>query len=142
MLIHIWSGFLLDHFSASLFLDGYADEAAPLGPGAIVVENVRIAQQRVQHEPGVATALPDATIDDHLLAGGNALARRQCVQFLRRPEGTIFVSRQSLQRRGNVSNLLPISLLIARLSWRVAWVACLTMLRSVPLLIVRGNLLA
>src|SRR5947209_1642762 len=88
LLVSITVSVTVEH--TSLLLDGCADEAAPLGPGAIVVENVRIAQQGVQHEPGVATALPDVTIDDHLFAGGNALARIQCAQFLHRPEGTIF----------------------------------------------------
>src|SRR6266699_1641739 len=76
-------------FSA-LLLDGCSDEAAPLCPGAIVVANVGIAQQGVQHEPGVATAFPDATIGDHLFVGSDAMACIQRAQFLRRLEGAIF----------------------------------------------------
>src|SRR5947207_2270082 len=83
--------FLLRLSTCILLLDGCADEAAPLGPGAIIVANVRIAQQIVQHEPGVATALPDEAIDDHLFVGGNAFARIQRAQFLRRSESAVFV---------------------------------------------------
>src|SRR4051794_41493209 len=36
---------------------------APLGPGAVVVLHVVLAEQLVQHEPGVPRALADAAID-------------------------------------------------------------------------------
>ena len=39
-----------------LFFDGRADQAAPLGPGTIVVAYPGVAQQVVQHEPGMAAA--------------------------------------------------------------------------------------
>ena len=57
-----------------LFFDGRADEAAPLGPGAIVVAHIRVAQQVGQHEPGVAAALADTTIGNDLFVGSDALS--------------------------------------------------------------------
>src|SRR3712207_1764693 len=53
---------------ALLPLDGGADGVTPLRPGAVVVADVAVAEQVVEHEPGVARALPDAAVGDHLLA--------------------------------------------------------------------------
>src|SRR5512146_1646923 len=61
------SGFTTD-LSAGIF-NRYADQIAPLGPTAIVVADLRKAQQVAQHEPGVAAALADAAIGDHIVVG-------------------------------------------------------------------------
>ena len=37
-------------------LDRHADEAAPLGPAAVVVADALVAEQLVEHEPGVAAS--------------------------------------------------------------------------------------
>src|SRR5215211_1239171 len=52
----------------ALALDGDADQAAPLGPGAVVVADVGVAEQLVQDEPGVGAALADPAVGDHVLA--------------------------------------------------------------------------
>ena len=46
-------------------LDRHADHAAPLRPRAVVIADVLVPEQVVQHEPGVAGALADAAIGDY-----------------------------------------------------------------------------
>jgi len=53
--------------------DGRADEVAPFGPRTVVVTNVTVAQEILQDEPGVRTALTDAAVSDDLVLAGNAL---------------------------------------------------------------------
>src|SRR5918992_4075084 len=55
-------------------LDRGADEIAPLRPGAVVVLHVRIAEQVLEHEPGVTGALADAAVGDHRPVRRDALA--------------------------------------------------------------------
>src|SRR5918994_7411875 len=57
-----------------LSLDRGAEEAAPFGPGAVVVADVRVAEELGQDEPGVAGALANPAVGDHVLVGGDALA--------------------------------------------------------------------
>src|SRR5690349_21304395 len=49
-------------------LDRDADERAVLGPRAVVVLHVLVAEQLVQREPGVARPLADAAVGDGLAA--------------------------------------------------------------------------
>src|ERR1022692_1272684 len=49
-------------------LDGPAAQRAVLGPRAVVVPDVRLAQQLVQHEPGVRGALADPAVGNRVLA--------------------------------------------------------------------------
>src|SRR3954451_391149 len=42
-------------------------EVAPLRPRAVVVAHLRIPEQVVQHEPGVAGPLPDPAVRDHVV---------------------------------------------------------------------------
>src|SRR5439155_15900897 len=58
----------------SSLLDGYADQASPLGPGAVVVADLVMAEQVAQHEPGVGAPLADAAVRDDLTASGQALS--------------------------------------------------------------------
>src|SRR6266568_9379884 len=58
----------------ALLLDRCADQATPLGPGTVVVANLFVAEQIVQHEPGVAAALADAAVGDHVFVCCHALA--------------------------------------------------------------------
>src|SRR3990170_7787574 len=46
----------------------HADERAVLGPGAVVVLHVLLAEQLLEHEPGVRGALADAAVRDGVLA--------------------------------------------------------------------------
>src|SRR5690348_5867097 len=48
--------------------DGRADQVAPLGPGAVVVADLGIAHQVVQHEPRVARPLTDPAVGDDVVA--------------------------------------------------------------------------
>src|SRR3990172_11043264 len=78
--------------SPPLLFDRRADERAPLGPGALVVLYVLVAEQVRQHEPGVRRALADAAVGDDFLVRGYALAtiyRHQLVGVLER---TVFVA--------------------------------------------------
>src|SRR5215211_1324633 len=63
-------------------LDGHADQAAPLGPGAVVVADPRVAEQLVQHEPGMGRALADAAVGDHVLVGGHPLGAVELGQLV------------------------------------------------------------
>ena len=51
-----------------VLLDRHGDHVAPLGPGAVVVLHVVLAEQLVQHEPGVRRALADAAVGDDRVA--------------------------------------------------------------------------
>src|SRR3990170_9166279 len=64
-------------------LDRDVDHRAPLGPRPVVVAHVRITEQLVQHEPGVAGALADAAVGDDVLVGRHALALLERAQPLR-----------------------------------------------------------
>src|SRR4029453_8279302 len=48
--------------------NGYADQRTPLGPGTVVVLHVLLAEDLVQHEPGVRRALADPAVRDGVLA--------------------------------------------------------------------------
>src|SRR5687767_12229939 len=72
-----------------LALDGEADHGAPLGPGAVVVLDLGVAQELLQREPGVAAALPDAAVGDHFLVRSDALALIQRLQLLWALEGAV-----------------------------------------------------
>src|SRR6185436_3282034 len=80
-----------------------ADEVSPLGPGAVVVLHVLEAKQILQHEPGVAGALADAAVGDHVLV------RRHTLPVVERHE---LVS--TLERAVLVARLAPRDALRAR----------------------------
>src|SRR4051794_37275149 len=48
--------------------DGRANQVAPLCPGTVVVADLRVTQQVMQHEPGVAGPLADAAVGDDVVA--------------------------------------------------------------------------
>ena len=52
--------------------DGGPDQVAPLGPRAVVVAHLRVAQQVAQHEPGVAGPLTDPAVRHHVVATGSS----------------------------------------------------------------------
>src|SRR5579859_1916410 len=67
-------------------LDRHADEAAPLGPRAVVVADRVAAEQLVQHEPGVRRALADPAVGDDRLAVEHALAAVELLEVRARLE--------------------------------------------------------
>src|SRR5260370_17001973 len=54
--------------------DGRAYQVAPLGPRAIVIADVLVAEQILQREPGVRAALSNAAVGDDFLFAGDTLA--------------------------------------------------------------------
>ena len=66
-------------------LDRHADEAAVLGPAAVVVADALVAEQLMQHEPAVRRALADAAVGDDVLVRRHALALVERLRGRRRP---------------------------------------------------------
>src|SRR5215212_4562585 len=52
--------------------DGYVHHAAPFGPRAVIVPYPVVAEQLVQHEPGVGRAFTDTAIGHDILVGRHA----------------------------------------------------------------------
>src|SRR6266567_857475 len=71
--------------------DGRADEVAPFGPRTVVVTNVTVAQEILQDEPGVRTALTDTAVSDDLVLAGNAFRLVELLQVVEGFEGAVFV---------------------------------------------------
>src|SRR5213594_1976314 len=67
---------------ASFVDDGRTDEVAPFGPRTVVVTNVTVAQEILQDEPGVRTALTDAAVGDDLVLAGNAFRLVELLQVV------------------------------------------------------------
>src|ERR687897_24703 len=92
---------------------GDADQRAVLGPRAVVVLHRWVAQQLMQHEPGVGRPLADAAIGDHASVGNDALALVEGVELVRRPEGAVIVGSPApgdVHRTGNVARHLSLLL--------------------------------
>src|SRR6266850_533725 len=89
--------------------DGGPDEVTPLGPRAVVVAHVVVAEQILQNEPGMRAAFPDAAVGDDLVGSGDALGLIELLKILERLEGAVLVG--SLRPRdicgfGDVSRAL------------------------------------
>src|SRR5215813_14422882 len=73
-------------------LDGHTDQRSVLGPGPVVVLHFLLAEQLMQHEPGVGAALTDPAVGDRVLAEVQArLALVQRAQLVVRLEGAVVV---------------------------------------------------
>src|SRR5437764_12364006 len=68
---------------ASGLLDGHTDQAAPLGPRAVVILDVHIAEHVVEHKPRVAAALAHTAVRYHPLLVRDALALVKAAQLRR-----------------------------------------------------------
>src|SRR5437016_7522105 len=77
--------------SALGLLDWRPHEIPPLGPGAVVVPHIRVAEEVLQHEPGVRRPLADPAVGDDLLVRRHALRLVKGPQLLRRLEGPVLV---------------------------------------------------
>src|SRR5690606_30110711 len=74
--------------------DRHADEVAPLGPRAVVVADLRVAEQVGEHEPGEARPLADPAVGDDLVRRVEAaLALEDRPQLVGRLEGAVLVDR-------------------------------------------------
>src|SRR3954452_11708060 len=65
-----------------VLLDRDVDEVAPLRPRTVVVAHVALAEQLVEHEPGVRRALADAAVGDDPLAAEDALTAVELAQLV------------------------------------------------------------
>src|ERR1700712_2132414 len=72
-------------------LDRDADEGPVLGPGAVVVLHVLMAEDLVQHEPGVRAALADAAVGDGVLGLVEAGVAVELGQLVVGAEGAVVV---------------------------------------------------
>ena len=66
----------------SALLNRNVDEVAPLGPRAIVVLDVGLAEQLVKYEPRVGGALADPAVGDDRIASQNSLAAIQFAELV------------------------------------------------------------
>src|SRR4051812_5758014 len=73
-------------------LDGRADEIAPFGPGTVVVLDVLVSEQVLQHEPGMARSFADAAVGDHGRIGCGSRAAIELLQFFARLERAVLVA--------------------------------------------------
>src|SRR3990172_2902320 len=74
-------------------LDRDVDHRAPLGPRPVVVAHAGVAEQLVEHEPGVAGALADTAVGDDVLVGRHALALVERAQLLGALEPAVLAHR-------------------------------------------------
>src|SRR6476659_9728450 len=89
--------------------DRDAHEGAVLGPGAVVVLDVLLAQQLLEHEPGVRGALADAAVGDGVLAAVQSGLAVDLGELVVRLEGAVLVrglAPRHADRRGDVAGPL------------------------------------
>src|SRR5215831_17428503 len=72
-------------------VDGHADHRAILGPTAVVVAHVGIAQQFLEHEPGVARPLTNPAVGDDRLLPKDAFTGVELAQLVRALERAVLV---------------------------------------------------
>src|SRR3990172_2133494 len=96
----------------ALALDRLADHAAPLRPGAVVVADLRVAEQVLQDEPGVRGALADAAVGDGRLVLRHAGPSVELGQLVRGLEGAVLVHRV---RPGDVRGAGDVAAALGRL---------------------------
>src|SRR6185437_652650 len=85
--------------------DRDADQGAVLGPGTVVVLHVRLVEQLVEDEPGVAGALADPAVGDGVLAliePGLAVELAQLVVALERAVLVGRLAPRHVERRRDV----------------------------------------
>ena len=80
------------HFLYLLYKFQNSQQAAPLGPGTIVVADIVIAQELGQYKPGVGRALPHWTADDGILATVDAIPGIDRPQFVSEFECPVLIN--------------------------------------------------
>src|SRR5690349_23016983 len=101
-----------EHISTSQLKRG-THQGAVFRPTAVVVLDVLVAQQFLQHEPGVRRALTDAAVRDGLLLAVQAGLRVQLGQVVVRLEGAVLVGRlapRNIDGAGGVPGALALLL--------------------------------
>src|SRR3954451_24648295 len=99
--------------TSDVLLDRDANQRAVLRPRTVVVLHVRMPEQFVQREPGVAGPLTDAAVRDGVAAVVESFAGVQLAQFVVGPEGAVLVGRlgpRHVDRRGDVTAALALLL--------------------------------
>ena len=86
-------------------LDRHVHEVAPLGPRAVVVLDVILAQQLVQHEPRVRRALADPAVGDDRLAVGDALRAVELGEVVGGLEGPVLLDGLRPRHRGRAGDV-------------------------------------
>ena len=81
----------------NLLFDWGSHDAAPLGPGAIVIADVAVSQKLSQNEPRMRRPFADPAVGDGLFAAVDSLAAIKNLQVISRFEGSIL--RHSLSPR-------------------------------------------
>src|SRR6476469_11212984 len=107
-----WPCFGAAHISTSQ-LDRGAHEGAVFRPTAVVVLDVLVSQQLLQHEPGVRRPLTDAAVGDGLLLAVQASRGVERGQILVGLEGAVFVrglAPRHVESTGNVARTLALLL--------------------------------
>src|SRR3954469_4786561 len=77
---------------SDVLLDRDADQRAVLGPRTVVVLDVRLVEDLVQHEPRVRRPLTDAAVGDGVLAEVDAFALVELGQLVVATERAVVVS--------------------------------------------------
>src|SRR3954451_7721096 len=76
---------------SDVLLDRDTDQRAVLGPGTVVVLDLRLVEDLVQHEPRVRGALTDPAVGDGVLAEVDALVLVERLQLVVAAEGAVVV---------------------------------------------------
>ncbi|CDZ90897.1 hypothetical protein RHRU231_770018 [Rhodococcus ruber] len=100
-------------WSANLQLDRGSDERAVFDPAAVVVLDVVLAEDLLQHEPGVARALTDPAVGDGLAAVVETLGPVEGLEVVVRLEGAVLVgggAPRDVDRTRDVAALLGLLL--------------------------------
>src|SRR5436309_1501925 len=93
-------------------------EVAPFRPRAVVIADVRVAEEVLQDEPRVGRPLPDPAVRDDLLVRRHAFRFVEGLEFFRRLERPILVHRLrpgDILRSGDVTAALRV---LRRVFWR------------------------
>src|SRR5713226_860943 len=85
--------------------DRRAHQVAPLGPRAVVVPDVLVTEQILQHKPRMRAALTDAAVGDDLLVPSDALAAVQLAERVGGLEGAVFSDRLRPRNAGRAGNV-------------------------------------
>src|SRR5439155_7210429 len=75
-------------------LDRRADETAVFGPAAVVVADPVVAEQVLEHEPGVRASLADAAVRDRLVGSIEALVGVDAPELVGRLESAVRADRR------------------------------------------------
>src|SRR5919106_396873 len=97
-------------------LDWHVDQIPPLGPGAVVVPYVLVAEQLAEHEPGVSAPLADTAVGRHGHVRTHALGRVELAELfgrLERPVVAHGARPRDRRGRGDVTRPLRSLLLVA-----------------------------